>query len=916
VQESFLSFLFPMVFQGVYIPILPKQMLEILEAPVPLVVGVLRSFFVRDRPSSINTVLFVDLDRDIVSLGNVPLSDVVRQAPPPGVDETLATIWRYMQHPMPKQAQKLRTKLIEFGSCIYKHPRSIALLNTADFPFPNNEHLTPLASFALNQGEVMARSGSSGASSMSSSGLASSGLKKLIGSSTRHPVACTIANSSGNLPESILDPKNNCSNGSSSTSWGGGDEFDAREIRAAFLRFFVSLFIDNDALIKGPLLVDGTAAAASTSSSRTTTRQTMMQAASSMLHRSSATSSSPQSTLTQAERESYISTLIDTQIMANFLDERTHHGTQPEIRFFEESILEKKNRSSLALTKRGTPFLSDTSEEIKETYSPPPPSLWGIPSGKEYVYSKFPSLADGEYGTLRPLQILIAGPEMSRRVEGKIDASYAIFAKISKSNGGRGGASSNNKTSLGGATALAGAVSEASSDQQKRDLLNMLLARSSERLASLTRGVIVLQSVFRKSIIRKRFIKKRQAAICVQGGFRAYCARKVASANRRLRQMESYISHVECVKSFLRFAMARQKYLRTRRVILWMQCHYRRLVVQRWFKLVIRRFTLFAARVRGFMARKKQAQRRVALFLDLRSTLLYLWRIEATSLFYRSLFWHLVDSPSYLHLALHCDEMRRLFKSLGLYTNGPITRGIACPILVALREVKASPLMKCIVEHKGDSSHAVFASQGLLARPVLVRLATARAREAAEREELYKTMKADLDDKLKEAQFTAFGIELKAKHRKQTLVGLLWNNPTSTHLSDVSATAVLSVNLNSKQVAAAKGQQETQPHHSFLSSFGGGGKKQATPQLNDTLLHNAPDDDVSDVAGEWFKRKKSERLSRASVETVRACLLSLQRKESRNAQEMQKQRELLAHAKNESRRDLHNQTDASKKKYR
>jgi len=54
VQEAMLSFLFPLVWQGVYIPILPLHMREILDAPVPLITGVHTSYLDGFRPSQVS----------------------------------------------------------------------------------------------------------------------------------------------------------------------------------------------------------------------------------------------------------------------------------------------------------------------------------------------------------------------------------------------------------------------------------------------------------------------------------------------------------------------------------------------------------------------------------------------------------------------------------------------------------------------------------------------------------------------------------------------------------------------------------------------------------------------------------------------------------------------------------------------
>lgn len=71
VCESLLSFLFPFHWQGMYLPVMPYSMLDILDAPVPYLVG-LHSRYLKDVPSNKrpNGVVFVDLDNDIVHLGN------------------------------------------------------------------------------------------------------------------------------------------------------------------------------------------------------------------------------------------------------------------------------------------------------------------------------------------------------------------------------------------------------------------------------------------------------------------------------------------------------------------------------------------------------------------------------------------------------------------------------------------------------------------------------------------------------------------------------------------------------------------------------------------------------------------------------------------------------------------------------
>ncbi len=61
------------------------------------------------------------------------------------------------------------------------------------------------------------------------------------------------------------------------------------------------------------------------------------------------------------------------QMFERFVEERIANPKQPEILFFDESIIAKLNRSKTNITKRRTPFLSDLEGRYYQTFSPPPP---------------------------------------------------------------------------------------------------------------------------------------------------------------------------------------------------------------------------------------------------------------------------------------------------------------------------------------------------------------------------------------------------------------------------------------------------------------------------------------------------------------------------------------------------------------
>lgn len=58
----------------------------------------------------------------------------------------------------------------------------------------------------------------------------------------------------------------------------------------------------------------------------------------------------------------FMNAFLDSQMFERFLEERTANPTQPEVRFFDESIAAKLNRSKTNPIKRDTPFLNDLSD--------------------------------------------------------------------------------------------------------------------------------------------------------------------------------------------------------------------------------------------------------------------------------------------------------------------------------------------------------------------------------------------------------------------------------------------------------------------------------------------------------------------------------------------------------------------------
>lgn len=294
VQEALLSLLFPFVWQGCYVPVLPADMAELLHAPVPLLTGMqvddISETFLDDDPSMRPPgLVIVHLDSDTVHFGQ-----------------------DCHMLPLPKaMLPKLRQKLIEHGCGIHQLPEEMVLLQSAEVLYPNDEHMKPIQKFIAAQGVLsnihptrapaggaataglpppVRRASNFGASNsvrgMSSdladdasetSTVTGSVASKRTGfglrgfyaqappkapkdqkyqhiSSHHHPAACTVDASAASQANAAyfgsrryaLDPAYNSQPDLAQTQQlpTGSIDFNAMEVRGAFLRFFVAAFQD------------------------------------------------------------------------------------------------------------------------------------------------------------------------------------------------------------------------------------------------------------------------------------------------------------------------------------------------------------------------------------------------------------------------------------------------------------------------------------------------------------------------------------------------------------------------------------------------------------------------------------------------------------------------------------------------
>eukprot|EP00980_Cylindrotheca_fusiformis_P011967 scaffold2830_cov131-Cylindrotheca_fusiformis.AAC.88 len=370
--------------------------MDILDAPVPFLVGMTSRYLTeidpRTRPSDL---VFVDLDRDVVQLG---------------IDDATGERRKIPSLPS-KLAAKLKASLDEHGSSAYMLPNSgikgcvmsgiteTILVTNDERPSYARMENVQIDEDALGRRAVFERTekaydderdstdiqvqghmksdNDDNVSLMSGESTLSKGKtrdrfrrKKPLFATNRHRKEKLLTNSKragdqGHLLDMVEPPG-----------------FDSHQIRKAFLRFFVTLFANyqeylltesvNDLFDEEGFLKD--------------------------LQYDVPTSH-------------FMERVIQTQMFQRFLEEREENPMDSQIRFFDESIIAKQNRSKRTTLAHGgkkllTPFLDDDSDKITRTFTPPPPSNLGLPDNESsYQYGTFPELDSALFGRPRPATV-------------------------------------------------------------------------------------------------------------------------------------------------------------------------------------------------------------------------------------------------------------------------------------------------------------------------------------------------------------------------------------------------------------------------------------------------------------------------------------------------------------------------------
>lgn len=400
----------------------------------------------------------------------------------------------------------------------------------------------------------------------------------------------------------------------------------------------------------------------------------------------------------------FLKNVLRSQLFQRFLEERKENAEIPEIKFFDESIIKKRNRSKIETIAKGgkklTPFLDDkTTWEVKKIFTPPQPNNLGLPDAETtYRYGTFPVLDAVRFGRIRPPKrwrqhSSLDSVRHSKKFNSKMKKSQNEFFK-------------NALKPLATPKAIAAAAKQGARDlestlsalsipaikrQEKTDISGKeKLSSSVGNVKTLSTADMIMMDARRKQVILLDFIVQIQAH-CRRFLVRNYYVRnkyeiieaKWESQQHVRRQLEEKGSI--SIQRFVRMRLAMSQKRRMLKSIVTIQSKQRsfskrkRWVLMKDSAIVIAKFvkarraqipfkelrrvvTTVQSRVRGVLVRSRM-QKMMRQKMDLYTTQIFvLWTYLHVSLIFRAKLWPQISGGNnFLSLRLAESELQRLW---------------------------------------------------------------------------------------------------------------------------------------------------------------------------------------------------------------------------------------------------------------
>ncbi|KAG2765986.1 hypothetical protein PC116_g11394 [Phytophthora cactorum] len=739
VAETLLAILLPFSWQGAYIPVLPTSLLDVIDAPVPFLVGT-HSDCLKQVTGRTTNVVFVDLDHNRVI---------------PAVDDSGKNI------PVPKipdrEGSKLRAKLAEVASIFDLYAAGISRV---DLAFPNEEHLEPIGNFASDHGQTIPLSTSYSESSMSDSlnshysigkikrGRRSSAAFSLPSSSLSPASSASFSRTSSGLnrhtfsssASAMSSTGNDGSGGLTDSRYNETDNFSTEGIRKAFLRFFVTLFKKYANYLPA---VQGESGTPALFDSKRFLQDNF-----------------------DAASRPFVAQLIATQMFDRFIEDRVFNPQLPEVLFFDQSINQKLNRSlTIGKKKYDCSFLEDRSDEIQETFIAPPPSNIGLPDdGTIYKYKAFPRLKKNLFGNVRKPRELYSSREQQRNVS-RVSFHHGLFRTANRSFVGSGPSWEATRQLIISLQTQFRMYSARKKYRRKRSaavsIQRWVIARMKgqedrEHFLALRNGAIMIQKIYRTHHAVLKYRKRREALLKLQFMARGYI---VYARYRRVYR------GFRCLQALWRGSFFKRSYKNLKYQVVRAQC-----------------------RIRGFLSRKRTTKWKTGMLEEVRRKVYDLWDRCDTPLLYRSKFWLTFNRIDFFTIGVYHEEETRL--------NSFFSEGKAFPDRCRYSDVYPQDTVKQN-EVRGSAFTAIKHIVSPRAREPHKNIKeTTAKRMKGERSKIYNGLKHHTRPHVLVEYYTKFGIDPGSKRKKKRLAALVW---TSYDTTDISAEVVISTSMSSDQ---------------------------------------------------------------------------------------------------------------------
>lgn len=694
VAETMTSFLFPFQWQGVYMPLLPYTLMEMLHAPVPYIAGILNSYISRSFNSLPNDVVLVDLDRD-----QIFLSKKIRLPSPPEKDwnklkQHLKNINNLQNRSVNIEKQLSNTgKILKLNSILEENH-----IGMADLAFLQKDEFRP-----INAHEFTTISG------MKISNL---NMNRTVRSRPAQKSTSRFSR------KATQEPKPQTQSETSTKS---------SEYRNGFLRFFVKLLVDyRKYILNSPSKENST---------------------DELFNKGKFIGDSPESS------KPILRCLTETQMFEQFIEQRTYFNQNMnakeayEVRFFDECVIAKHNRSKMNVMKASTPFLDDESFAISETFVCPFPNTRGIEEGEIFTHSPFVSMNESRFGNIRRVDPLLTEEEeeqiqLSLNLVEKTQFKYAeIIGEITKEMN-----IAEIRSSWEGVEIRAivlqsffAMYKERKNLRRTKDASVFIALRINDynlntlqqrKFKDLVNACKILQPLLHS------YIEKRMRVLKIM----IFNAKTIQSVLKSVLLRDKFTRIVNCTylfQAFLKGFLFRKRILKIRRAANFVSYKIEVVNTNLQYNIYLMYVRKIQSICRGNLSRKKILVDLKAKKKTYQEEIFRLWDELEVPVIYRSVFLDEFKNVSFLSTAIYSEEVERLNQ-------------------VRVSKNKRNPDQK-------KSSIVSDYQQDI--------------------DILYRILKSSVPQDIKVKLFEKAGIKIKSKTRKKRLLGLLWSNSIQWQLS-------------------------------------------------------------------------------------------------------------------------------------